>query len=62
MERITPLQVDDSLGFGTSEFLDAEEKASTRFKSKPLTELTEEPVSFNGITVHKLKLTTKMRA
>lgn len=48
------LQVDDSLGFGTSRFLDEEDHTSKKFKRKPRQSLTERPVEFNKITIRKM--------
>ena len=47
------LQVDDSLGFGTEQFLDEEERASLTFKCKARAPLTNKPTTFNGITITK---------
>lgn len=53
------LQVVDSLGFGKYNILLMEEKASTKFKTKPRIPLTEESASFNGLTIHRMTGTTK---
>lgn len=46
-------QVDNSMGFGDTDFLDEEEAASSQFNSKPRTLLTTTPSTFNGISVRK---------
>jgi hypothetical protein len=49
---VTALQVDDSFGHGTQGFLDAEDKASTRFKCKPRKILSvSDEVTFNGCQI-----------
>lgn len=59
LDGIVLLQVDDSLGFGTPQFLADEEKGSSKFNSKPRTTLTEKPTSFNGITLRRFMGTVK---
>ena len=53
LEGLILLQVDDSLGFGTDLFLTTEEAASATFRCKPRTAITNKPVTFNGINIHK---------
>lgn len=53
------LQVDDSLSYGDSDFMRDEEKASSRFKSKLRTALSETPSNFNSIKIRKISGTTK---
>ena len=68
-DGITALQVDDSYGHGTKEFLEEEERESKRFKCKPRKILkVGETTSFNGsqITVetnrvHLLRQMDKLR-
>lgn len=47
------LQVDDSLGFGSTQFLDEEQTASARFRCKPRTAIATKPITFNGINISR---------
>lgn len=48
LEGMLILQVDDSLILGTKVFLEDEERESRKFKKKPIIELTNTPMHFNG--------------
>lgn len=48
------LQIDDSLGFGTEEFLAQEEPASETFNSNPRSPLTRTQTPFNGVLLRSL--------
>ena len=53
IEGLILLQVDDSLGFCTPNFMEDEERASTVFRCKPRTPISTKPISFNGIYICK---------
>lgn len=54
LDGLILLQVDDSLGLGTNQFLDEEEQASKEFGCKPRTGITETVTNLNGINISNL--------
>lgn len=51
LEGLILLKVDDTLGLGTTKFLEEEQEASKHFRSKPRTKLGPNPTAFNGLEI-----------
>lgn len=51
LEGLILLQVDDTLGLGTTNFMEEEQHHSQAFRCKPRTRLSAIPTTFNGITI-----------